>query len=481
MTGIKFMQLSYLPQFLLMLILGAMTGLVYMSLTPIWWLVFLAIAVMIAVFINNKIGVLLILATLFIFNWLFSVFRAIPKELTWLPDVIILIMAAKILYLQANKNKWERTPIDIIILAILVLGTVSAIYNNVSVITILFGLRKFFKYTVMFYILRNIEQDGKFYRIFLIALFVLAVVQIPVTIAQSIAFGTTGKDVADNVSGTLGGKATGAMALFMSFMISMMIGFYTQERKVIFILLSGMFLIPIILGSGQFGFLIAPLAALICWILGHSLTVKNILKTPLIISLIIIFILPGINYHDARYRGNLLEFLKSPSELFSLNLQTRKEGTFGRFQVIEVAHQILFEHLPQLVIGFGPGNASESYFSEYSGKLEKEYRGFKIWGIQYTATVLEFGFLGLLLFLFLFYQLWRTNRQFYHKTKSQFWKSISVGYNGMLFVYIAGSFYNPVWYYDVLAFTFWFVTAGLIVQMNSEITFFLKNKSTIPK
>jgi len=33
-----------------------------------------------------------------------------------------------------------------------------------------------------------------------------------------------------------------------------------------------------------------------------------------------------------------------------------------------------------------------------------------------------------------------------------------------------GSFYNPVWYYDILSFTFWFITAGLVVQMNSENT-----------
>ena len=471
MTSIKWIESANLSQILFMFILGAMTGLIYMMLTPVWWLMFLAIAIMIAIFINDKVGILIILATLFVFHWLFGVFRAIPKEITWLPDVIILIMATKILYLQAKKNRWERTPIDLIILSILLLGVLSAIYNNVPAITLLFGFRKFFKYTLMFFILRNIEQDSKFYRFFLISLFVLAILQIPVTIVQAIHFGTTGKDVADNVSGTLGGKATGAMALFMSFVISMMMGFYTQTKKMVFLLLSAGLLIPIILGSGQFGFFIAPTAALICWILGRPFTLKNILKIPLIISIIIMLVLPGINYHDARYKGNLMKFLRSPSELYSLNIQKRKEGTFGRVQVIEVAHQLLFENIPQMIVGFGPGNASQSYFSEYSGRLDKEYHGFKIWGIQYTATILEYGFLGLILFLLLFLQLWWVNQRFYYQTKNQFWKAISVGYNGLLFVYIAGSFYNPVWYYDVLSFTFWFITAGLIVQMDSENAF----------
>jgi len=475
MTAIKAIQSLNLSNILLMFFLGAIAGLIYMTLTPTWWLMFLAIALMIAIFINNKVSIILILTSLFMLHWLFGVFKAIPKELTWLPDVIILIMAAKILYLQAGKNKWKKTPIDLLFLAILVLGILSAIYNNVPFVTVIFGFRKFFKFILLFFILRNIELDSKFYRYFLIALFILAVIQIPVAMGQGIIFGTTGRDIADNVSGTLGGNATGAMALFMAFLISIMIGFYTQFRKIIFLLLAAAFLIPIILGSGQFGLLIAPLAALICWTLGRPYTAKNLIKIPLIVIVSLMLILPVINYHDARYKGNLLEFIKSPEKLYALNIETRKEGTFGRFQVIEVAHQLLFENLPQAAIGFGPGNASESYFSEYSGELEKKFQGAKIWGIQYTATILEYGFLGLILFLLMFYRLWRLSRHLYFKTKSQFWKAISVGYSGVLFVYIVGCLYNPVWFYDVLSFTFWFISAALIVRLDIEDEIDLKN------
>ena len=128
-----------------------MTGLIYMTLTPIWWLVFLGIAIMIAVFTNNQTGVLIILATLFIFHWLFGVFKIIPKEITWLPDVIIVVMTSKFLYLQANKRKWHSTSIDYVILVIIIFGLFSAIYNDVSLVTIMFGFRKFFKYALMIF------------------------------------------------------------------------------------------------------------------------------------------------------------------------------------------------------------------------------------------------------------------------------------------------------------------------------------------
>ena len=248
MTGVKWIESANTFQLLIMFILGAMTGLIYMTLTPIWWLMFLAIAIMIAIFVSNKVGILIILATLFLFHWLFGVFRAIPKEITWLPDVIIMILTIKVLYLQAKKKIWHRTPIDLPLLALIVLGILSATYNDVHIVTLVFGFRKFFKFILMFYILRNIERDEKFYRQMLITLFILAVLQIPVTIAQATFFGTTGTDIADNVNGTLGRNSTGAMALFMCFSISLMMGFFAQTKKIIFLFVCALFTIPIILG-----------------------------------------------------------------------------------------------------------------------------------------------------------------------------------------------------------------------------------------
>ncbi len=468
MTAIRSLQSIPLHHLVLMFMLGALAGLIYMSLSPIWWLMSLGMAIIIAVFISNRIGIGIILMALFILQWLFGVFRAIPKEITWLPDVIIIILSAKFFYLQANKRRLVGTPIDTVIAAILLLGLLSAIYNNVSVVTFLFGYRKFFKYTLMFYILRHIESDDRFYRFSFYVIFILLLTQIPVTIAQAIVYGAIGNDVADNVSGTLGWKATGAMALLMNFAISMMIGFYTQTRRLRLLVVAALLTIPIILGSGQYGLIMLPVTAMTCWILGHDLNLKNLIKAPILGSVIIILIIPAINYHDYRYHGNLLKFLTSPSEIYSLNIQKRKEGTFGRFQVIEVAHRVLSENPAQLLIGFGPGNASESYFRDYSGKLEKEFRGLKIWGIQYTAIILEYGFIGLGLFLLVFFKLWRLNRRLYRCASDPFWKAIAVGYNGMILAYVLGCLYNPAWYYDVLAFSFWFATAGIVARLEVE-------------
>ena len=437
-----------------------------------------SIGLLITVFLNDRLGFIIILATLFIFNWLFGVIKVIPKEITWLPDVIIMVMTVKLLFLQTKQKKIKKTPIDIPFLAIILLGFISALYNNVSIVTLIFGFRNFFKYILMFYILRNIEYDEKFYKFFMIALFVLALLQIPITFIQAFVYGVTGEDVADNISGTLGWKTTGAMTIFMSFAVSLMIGFFTQTRKKIFVLLAISFAIPMILGSGQFGIYISPIAIIVCWIIGNPITLKNIAKIPIMIFFLFAVGWSLIVYHDLRYGGNLMMFIKNPSKLYNLNMDFKKEGAYGRFQVIDVSHKLLSENPVRFITGYGPGNASESYFKKYSGKLEQKYEMRKIGGIQLTAILLEYGYLGLLFFFYMFYCLWRLSRKVYYTSDSQFWRSVSIGFNGMIIIYLGGIIYNPVWFYDVLAFPFWFVSAALVIQLDNNN--FRHNEKEIP-
>ncbi|MDZ7399407.1 MAG: hypothetical protein ONB37_04490 [candidate division KSB1 bacterium] len=469
MIRTKTAQANYITQLALMFILGGLAGLVYVMLTPMWWLVFLGMATLVAVFISNRVGFLIILATLFIFNWLFGVLRVIPKEITWLPDVILIILTAKVAFLQAGEKRFKGTPIDMAILAIILLGIISAMYNTVSPFTVILGFRNFFKYVLMFYILRNIEPNEKFYRLFFWLLFIFALIQIPVTIMQALYYGNIGEDIADNVSGTLGWRTTGAMAVFMGFFASMLAGLYVQQRKLVFLFLGALSFIPVILGSGLFGFYIIPPATLISLIFGYPKTLKNLFKLISLIGIMSVLIWTGINFHDHFYQGKLAETIRSPKKFYRFNLNYRKEGTFGRFQAVKVANDLLSQHLPHLMIGFGPGNASDSFFSQYKGRLEKQFQGRKISGVQLSVILLEFGYIGLALFLYLFYRLLKINSIFYKATQSDFWKSISIGYNGMVFCYIAAVIYNPAWFFDVLAFTFWFISAAIVIRSDKYL------------
>ncbi|MDZ7375779.1 MAG: hypothetical protein ONB13_04085, partial [candidate division KSB1 bacterium] len=102
-------------------------------------------------------------------------------------------------------------------------------------------------------------------------------------------------------------------------------------------------------------------------------------------------------------------------------------------------------------------------------RLEKQFQGRKISGVQLSVILLEFGYVGLALFLYLFYRLLKINSIFYKATQSDFWKSISIGYNGVVFCYIAAVIYNPAWFFDVLAFTFWFISAAIVIRSDKYL------------
>lgn len=80
---------------------------------------------------------------------------------------------------------------------------------------------------------------------------------------------------------------------------------------------------------------------------------------------------------------------------------------------------------------------------------------------QVSRILAEFGYLGLALFLVLMIILYRVNSRLFRRTDNAYWKALSLGFSGMLFVYIVGLVYYPVLVEDQTAFFFWFLAAAI--------------------
>jgi hypothetical protein len=57
--------------------------------------------------------------------------------------------------------------------------------------------------------------------------------------------------------------------------------------------------------------------------------------------------------------------------------------------------------------------------------------------------------------------LYRINSRLFKRTDNAYWKALSLGFSGMLFVYIVGLVYYPVLVEDQTAFFFWFLAAAI--------------------
>ncbi|RMD92468.1 MAG: hypothetical protein D6813_05850, partial [Calditrichaeota bacterium] len=357
------------------------------------------------------------------------------------------------------------TSIDKWFLILACLALIGSLVNEMNPIVSVLGFRNFFKYIVMFYVLVNINLEEKFLKNMLRLLIFIALVQIPVTIVEWRIYGT-----GDNVVGTLGSHTTGIMAIFLAFTASFMIGFYMHTGKIMHLLTIILLFIPIILGSGRFGFLLIPAAVIFSVLFGGKISIKKVIKSTLLSFIVFVTMFCAVKVHDKIVdRGDFYELLTSPERMYLYTTGYAKGGRLNRTEAIIFAGHLISQSPVKFLLGYGPGNASPSYFSNFEGALETQYKGLRVRGVQLSWVMLEFGILGLLFFLLIYFYLFRENQTLYFQTQDSFWKSISIGYNGIIFAYLVSIVYTSVWVSDVTAFSFWLISASIIAMKTKRI------------
>ena len=127
-----------------------------------------------------------------------------------------------------------------------------------------------------------------------------------------------------------------------------------------------------------------------------------------------------------------------------------------------MAYNVAKQNPINFLFGFGPGSTSKSYFNELGNR--RNTFGISYGLSQWVTMSLEYGWIGAILFLWLFIPLFRINQKFFRATKDRYWKSISFGFKGILFTYLMGIFYSRVFRLDILSFIFW-LFASIIYSM----------------
>ncbi|MCD6553575.1 MAG: hypothetical protein J7M16_06165, partial [Anaerolineae bacterium] len=88
--------------------------------------------------------------------------------------------------------------------------------------------------------------------------------------------------------------------------------------------------------------------------------------------------------------------------------------------------------------------------------------------VQLSTTLLEYGCVGLLIYLLLLWKLYRWNGKFLRRTNDRFWWAVAWGFRGVVFVFVASIVYWRVWSTEILASMFWMLAGILVVQNSAE-------------
>ena len=157
-----------------------------------------------------------------------------------------------------------------------------------------------------------------------------------------------------------------------------------------------------------------------------------------------------------------MAYLSNPQRAIQMQTTT---VTPGRISSIQVIYNKLLTIPYGTALGAGPGNWSESYFSSYTGNIYQQF-SLDYSGInQVASTMSEWGILGLITLFLIILQIYRMNSGLFIVSTDKFWRVISYGFSGIIFLYVMGTTYNPVFYLDSGAF-FFYTLAGIIFRIN---------------
>lgn len=437
--------------------------------TPRIYFFILALPLCIIFLISSKVAILTMVLSVFFADWLTQYIQIIPREMSWITEVILGVLLFKAILLCRGKG-FQRTPIGVVVLSIIGLGVISALINSVSPVMMLLAFRIYLRFVLLFYIIINLDLDERFLKTIVSLLIIIALIQVPISIYQSFTWtpevivqkGLQGR--LDYAGGTLARGATGINTIFILFIISLLLGIHiAKNSSVVNWVLVVFLLIQPMVGQGKAVFLYLPLLILFLLFMPAPEIKMKRYRQFIPIILIILISIPVISIFGKWAGWNPLEFVKSLPEYFERDYNAFYPGQWvGRTAKIAYINRQLATNVGYLLFGLGPGVATPTVFSSFIPPLFYELSLFGIpRGMTYTRLITEWGYIGFFLFLFILFQIFKYNFRFLKNVNSRYWKAISFGFSGVIFLYFSSTFYTYSWTADATSFTFWFLAATI--------------------
>jgi len=441
---------------------------------PYIWLLLIGGIIGAFIFKNHETGLVLMFISLFILDWLSEVIGIIPRQITWVPEIILIILFFKVLFLVATEKRSANAIITIPILFLIGLGVISAFINSIELMVAFAGFRNYFKFILFFYAITFLNCSDAFLRKMVKFLIVIAFVQIPVAVSQRLFY--IGLASGDPIGGTLGSNTSGTLTLFLLSTISFLVGFFNNKLIRGRVLLSFMILlfIPMTINETKITFFLFPV--LMLFLLRKNILLRHNLKS---IFAIVFFsgVVFAISYFSYTYIYN--EILQKKIRLFNYNFAHKQlttkyadSGSLNRIFQVEFAHNNITKNIYTTLLGVGPGNASHSFFEKGIGSYYREYRTLEIDSVFLGRFIWEYGYLGLAIFLYILFRLFGLAEKIYNNSPDPFYKSLALGFEGMMLILVVTTIYSDSFIIDSIGYFFWFI-AGFLqrIHTNSLVSF----------
>ncbi|MDD5088026.1 MAG: hypothetical protein PHI18_04440, partial [bacterium] len=430
------------------------------------WLLLLAAPLGTLLIIFPKMAVVVLAIQVFLVRTLYD-YHVLPREATWLTDVLIAIVVGRMLLLLPWRKDRVRK-LEWFIASLVAFAVLSTLINGNSPVTFAAGMRMGFRYLFLFLAAAYLDVSPTWIRRYIYFLIGIALLQMPISIIQFSMFRWKDPDL---ITGTFGRGQTGLLAIFL---LSIMAYFIAQmiERGRIplrYLILIAIISVPPVLGSGKFFFVFLPV--LILFMVRTEFFRRPL--TAVLIAMTSISLFVGADYLIAVTGGSQskektpLEFLGKLPDVFEHEIRVAKYGRFGRTDRYIAAVQQTSRSAKNILIGEGPGSITGLAVAEHHSRKAAYYGRWGLTSISAMSApwlLVEYGFVGL---VFLFSLLWLIFRRarFLRAADDPQTHVFGRMLEGITLVYFVGTLYSSVWQMDSASMMFW-PLAGMLVRLS---------------
>ena len=338
--------------------------------------------------------------------------KGIPELLGFPESIIQLFIELLIFILFANslffilKRRRIRGPGLLINFYLLTIIFISFLFTNVSTLQLILFLRKFAVYYLFFYALFNINILSIYKDKLIKLIIILSLIQIPAGLIKVLVVGRMEK-IIGTMSIHEGSLATIMPLMAISYLIANYL-YYKQNKYILgIVLFTGVGLTS---GKKALIFYIIALFLYIAYIYARPkyFIPKAVFMKKLFVILVFMTILfpvsitlnPTLN-PEHKFGGSIdFEYLdRFITKYQTLDQKTGVEGD-GRFDAPFVAFDRLYDGgMVNILFGFGPGEIIKSSYTRYKKPLLEKYNIGYGGRIGLVWTLMQIGFVGMILFL----------------------------------------------------------------------------------
>jgi hypothetical protein len=410
--------------------------------------------------------VYLLIFSLMSLDWLSGKWDLIPRQLTWIPEILSIITILYIIMFAA-KNKMFPLQLPYILIYLFILLTFLGIFlNNIAISVAFSGLRNHLKFLPFFLLPFFYTFSDNFIKKFIILVLLLSFLQGPVSMIQRLVFTSQSGDV---VGGTLGASASGILSLFCSMVMILWIIIYFRLhiRFIYFTFGLIVLFVPMTLNETKISIFLIPVVFISALLIIPEAKSKARQLIILLLILIIFFSLFKMtyNYYYGKDSEHMIEtYISNPKKVLDYIYfrKYNKSGELNRIPQIIFAYQHVSGKLLHFIFGVGAGNASDSFFSEAKGIYHKRYDTLGIDSIFISNMIWEYGIFGTILYLFICTFLFL--KTYSMRKKEGILGVTAMYFLGMSIILLLSTIYLNTMRVNLFLYLYWFVGGYLIDQ-----------------